>query len=86
MALFTNWITEHPYTNNISDALFSELHPSALRLRRSYDQPKRGLSAAFLFATDGEIIDAADKRNNLPMTLIYFMITALADQSKRQAC
>lgn len=72
LAFFTNFITEHPNANLIYDAIFSELRPSVLRLRNSYDQPNQYLTAEQILDNDRKLVEAAYARlgDNKPQILM----------------
>jgi hypothetical protein len=62
LAFFQNWVSEHPNAAEIYDAIFTELRPSVLRLRNSYDQPSPFLTADQIMAIDQEFVKASKER------------------------
>lgn len=59
LAFFTNWVTDHPNAELIYDAIFSELRPSVLRMRNSYNQPNQFLTSEQILINDRKIVEAA---------------------------
>lgn len=72
MVFYTNWLTFHPNKNAIYKAIYSELQPSILRLRNSWDSPNVWQSVNDILAVDQELVAEANKRlpNRKPKVLL----------------
>lgn len=62
LAFFQNWVSEHPNAAAIYDAMFTELRPSVLRLRNSFEQPTPYLTADQIMDIDRQFVEAASER------------------------
>lgn len=62
LAFFQNWVSDHPNASDIYDAIFTELRPSVLRLRNSYDQPTQFLTADQIMDIDRQFVEASKER------------------------
>jgi O-glycosyl hydrolase len=62
MAYYGNWVTNHPNKDQIYDAIFGELRPTALRLRNTYGMNGRENPLTDEMKVDGELVDAARRK------------------------
>lgn len=74
IVFYTGWSTQHPNKEAIYDAVFSELQPTILRLRNSWNSPSIWESVDQIIAVDSELVAEANKR--LPDRKPKIMLTS----------
>lgn len=74
LVFYTNFLTFHPYKDEIYDAIFGEIKPTVLRMRNSWDSPNRWQSVEDILDVDEELFKASKQR--LPERVPKVLLTS----------